>query len=54
MHLEREECKAKFWLDPVCLERSRGFGRTEVRRIEALVEQHAAALLRSWHEYFGD
>jgi hypothetical protein len=52
--VEREESKAKFWLDPVCLERSRGFGRTEVRKIEALVEQHAALLLRSWHEYFGN
>ena len=54
VHLEREDKIAKFWLDPVCLEGSRGFGRAEVRRIEALVEQHAAMLLRSWHEYFGN
>jgi dolichol-phosphate mannosyltransferase len=37
VHVEREESEAKFWLDPVRLERSRGFVRTELRRIEGLV-----------------
>jgi hypothetical protein len=52
--VEREACQAKFWLEPVRLERSRGFGRTELRRIESLVAEKAAFLLRAWHEYFGD
>jgi hypothetical protein len=54
IHVEREACGGKFWLDPVRLERSRGFGRTEIRRIESLVAENAAFLLRVWHEYFGD
>ncbi len=54
MHVEREESKAKFWLDPVRLDRSRGFGRTELRRIESLVGEKAGVLLRGWHGYFGD
>jgi hypothetical protein len=54
VHVEREACQAKFWLEPVRLERSRGFGRTELRRIESLVAEKAAFLLRAWHEYFGD
>jgi hypothetical protein len=54
VHVEREEGKAKFWLEPVRLEKSRGFGRAEIGRIERLVEGRAAFLLRSWHEYFGD
>jgi len=54
VHVEREESKAKFWLDPVRLERSRGFGRTELRRVESLVGEKAALLRRAWHDYFGD
>jgi hypothetical protein len=52
--VEREESGAKFWLDPLRLERSRGFRRTELRRIESLIEENAALLLRAWHEYFGN
>jgi len=54
VHLERERFRAKFWLDPVRLERSRGFGRAELRRLESLVEQEAAFLVRAWHDYFGN
>jgi hypothetical protein len=53
VHVEREEGKAKFWLEPVRLEKSRGFGRAEIGRIERLVAENAVLLLRSWHEYFG-
>jgi hypothetical protein len=53
VHVEREEAKAKFWLEPVRLETSRGFGRAEIVRIERLVAENAALLLRLWHEYFG-
>jgi len=52
--VEREESEAKFWLDPVRLERSHGFARTEIRRIEALVGENGALLVRAWHGYFGN
>lgn len=54
VHVEGEEGKAKFWLDPVRLDKSRGFGRAELGRIERLVAENTALLLRSWHEYFGN
>jgi len=54
VHVEREDASAKFWLEPVRLERSRGFGRVEIGRVERLVAERAASLLESWHEYFGD
>jgi len=54
VHVERGEGQAKFWLNPVRLENSRGFGRPEIGRIEKLVAENAALLLRSWHEYFGE
>jgi hypothetical protein len=54
VHVERENNRAKFWLDPVRLQKSTGFGRMEVRRIQRLVEHHREDLLRQWNEYFND
>ena len=54
IHVERDDHTAKFWLDEVRLRDSRGFGRTEIRRIQKLVEDKKEELLRSWHEYFGN
>ncbi|HET6573198.1 MAG TPA: DUF4160 domain-containing protein [Fimbriiglobus sp.] len=53
VHVERDDCEAKFWLDPVRLERSRGFRRNEVSRIRELIEQHQEQLLEGWNEFFG-
>jgi hypothetical protein len=54
VHVERDDNLAKFWLDPVRLQRSGGFRRVEIQRIQRLVEQHRERLLRSWNEYFKD
>lgn len=54
VHVERDDNVAKFWLDPVRLERSGGFRRVEIQRIQRLVEQNRERLLRSWNEYFKD
>lgn len=53
VHVERDDCEAKFWLVPVRLARSRRFTRTELRQIRASIEKHHDALLEHWHEYFG-
>jgi hypothetical protein len=52
VHVERDACEAKFWLDPVRLERSRGFSRKELGEIQGLVEIYQSDLLRAWHEFF--
>ncbi len=54
IHVERDECVAKFWLDPVRFESSRGFARAELRRIEAIIEESESLLVSVWHEYFGN
>ena len=54
VHVEREDDTAKFWLDVVRLRDSRGFDRTEIRRIQKLVEENREQLLRSWCEYFSN
>ena len=52
IHVERDDSEAKFWLDPVRLERSRGFRRKEINRIGGLVEEHREQLLERWNEFF--
>lgn len=54
VHVERGEAVAKFWLSPVRLQRSKGFARNEVHKIQRLVEEHEELLLRSWNEFFKD
>ena len=54
VHVEREGNVAKFWLDPVTFERSNGFPPRELRSIQRIVEEHEAALMEGWHEYFQD
>lgn len=53
VHVERDDCEAKFWLDPIRLERSHGFGLKEINRVHRLVEKHQHHLLGAWDEFFG-
>jgi hypothetical protein len=50
--VERDDAEAKFWLDPVRLERSHGFARKEINQIQEIVEENQQSLLDRWHEYF--
>jgi hypothetical protein len=54
VHVERDRHRAKFWLEPVRLFDSGGFGRVEINRLQALVTANEAVLLRAWHEFFGN
>jgi len=54
VHIEREANRAKVWLDPVRLQESGGFSRSEINRVVSLVTAHQDILLRSWHDYFAD
>jgi hypothetical protein len=40
IHVERDQCTAKFWLDTVQLANSWGFRSHELNRIRALVIEH--------------
>jgi hypothetical protein len=52
IHVDRDECEAKFWLDPIRLQWSYGFSGREVNRIEKLVTDNRQTLLDAWHEFF--
>ncbi|MEO7963369.1 MAG: DUF4160 domain-containing protein [Gemmatimonadaceae bacterium] len=50
--MEREQNRAKFWLDPVRLHDSGGFRSPELGRIDALIRDHRDALLGAWNDFF--
>ncbi len=54
VHVERDKDEAKFWLEPIRLQSNRGFSRTEINRIQKLVEEHKEQLLVGWNEFFND
>lgn len=53
IHVRRENRVAKFWLDPVALERAGGFNRAELSTIAQLVQEQRATLVERWYEFFG-
>jgi len=54
IHVERDVNTAKFWIEPVRLQASGGFGRAELRRVQALVVEYRDYLVGAWNEYFSD
>jgi hypothetical protein len=54
VHIERDESTAKFWLDPLRLDKSDGFSRKEIGVIETVVEDNRTFLLGAWNDFFGN
>lgn len=52
VHVDRDECSAKFWLEPVGLARNLGYPAHELRAIRNLVESNQEELLEAWYGYF--
>ena len=52
IHVEKAGSVAKFWLEPVRLERSGGFERRELGAVQRILEEHLTELLEAWREYF--
>ncbi|MCH9039162.1 MAG: DUF4160 domain-containing protein [Chloroflexi bacterium] len=54
IHIERDDNEAKFWTDPIRLQNSGGFNRSEINRIQTLIQDNQEHLLRRWNEFFSD
>lgn len=52
VHIEREDNIAKIWLDPIRLQNSGGFSRSEIRRILSVIGEHQIELLEACNDYF--
>lgn len=53
VHVDRDACSAKFWLNPVILARNLGFRPVDVRRVRRILMAHEAFLVEAWHDHFG-
>lgn len=54
VHVQRDRCLAKFWLDPISLATSSHFQAYELRRIRAIIEQQRERFMEAWHAWFVD
>ncbi len=54
IHVQRKDKVAKFWLDPVALQKTGGFKRIELNKIASMVIENRQDLLEGWYEFFGD
>jgi len=54
VHVERDDNTAKFWLDPVRMQNSGGFGRKEINKINKIILENQYLLLERWDDYFSD
>jgi len=53
IHVEKEDNKAKFWLEPVELASSNGFSAKEINQLRKITLEYQQQFKKSWHEYFG-
>jgi hypothetical protein len=54
VHVRKDRAAAKFWLNPVILQRSKGFHDSELVKIQKIVEENSENFEGKWYEYFGD
>ena len=54
VHVERDDSIAKFWIEPIRLQRSRGFRSADLRRIRRIIEDKQDDIVEFWNEYFND
>lgn len=53
-HADRENCSAKFWLDPdASLSTNHGYNRKELRGIERVVRENLELLRDEWGKFCG-
>jgi hypothetical protein len=52
IHVRRDEKVAKFWLNPIRIEKSSGFSRSELRDFQAVIKEHQRDLAEKWNDYF--
>ena len=52
VHVEHDDCHAKFWLSPVRLATNGGFRAHELREIATITAENEVILVERWNEFF--
>lgn len=53
VHVRRDRATAKFWMNPVRIERSRGFSDHELCSLQKIVNENRDRIVEAWNEHFG-
>ena len=54
VHLGSPDGEAKFWLEPIlALAGHSGLPKQELRKMQTIVEEHHAEIVRAWRAHFG-
>ncbi|BBU60338.1 hypothetical protein MSC49_02730 [Methylosinus sp. C49] len=53
IHVLKDGCTAKFWLEPVSLAQSARLDARALRELEQIVQDRADDIGRAWREHFG-
>ena len=53
VHVDRDDCTAKFWLVDTAVAQNIGFSARELRVLQSHVAAHGAAFEQAWHDFFG-
>ena len=54
VHVRRERATAKYWLNPIRLERSRNFKDHELRAVQKMIDENRDRILEAWNEHFSN
>lgn len=54
IHVEKEDKVAKFWLDPVRLQKSGGFRAKEINELQKKIQDNQEQIIEAWNEYFNN
>ncbi len=52
IHVQQERFTAKFWLNPIRLQRSKGFRDHDLIKIQKLIEENKKIFQEKWDECF--
>ena len=52
IHIKQERFTAKFWLNPIRLQKSKGFSDHDLIKIQKLIEKNKKIFQEKWNEYF--
>jgi hypothetical protein len=52
VHVDRDDCSAKFWLKKVGLADNLGFAKKELNELQEIVNKHQKDFLDKWRGYF--
>ena len=53
VHVQRDDCAAKLWLDPLEFSFAEGFRQHECNEILRITQDHLDGFLRAWYQTFG-